>query len=302
MAHIIPNLFIIGAMKAGTSSLHEYLHEHPQIFMALAGTPMKEISYFAPHKTDLGLWWGEGCEQPGLDWYLELFKKATNVEYAGETSVLYTARPWIEGCEKRIYRFNPNAKIIYILRDPVERAISHYWYNVQGGTEVYSPLKAFKKSEEYVARSDYAMQIIPYFSVFSPEQILILTLEDLRDDPQTELRKIFEWLKVNPNVPIDTSRRFNVAQSTVKQTRLGFSRIDLLMKHWRWKRVEPKLPKFIPTCLRSITYRKVDKIDVDIRPAIGYLRSVLTKKNDYLVKLLGRTFPKWSTLYGTAST
>src|SRR5262245_27750477 len=95
---LFPNLFIIGAMKAGTSSLHEYLHQHPEIFMSR----FKEPQYFAPHTTRLGFKWGQGnpCPEPGIDWYRRLFRDAGDVKYAGESSTSYTCRPIHCGCER----------------------------------------------------------------------------------------------------------------------------------------------------------------------------------------------------------
>src|SRR5262249_14086468 len=155
-----PNLFIIGAMKAGTSSLHEYLHQHPEIFMAR----FKEPQYFAPHTTRSGHRWGQGnpYPEPGHGWYLRLFARAGHVKYAGGSSGSYTARPWVAGCEKRIWEFNPEARLIYILRDPIERTVSHYWHFVLDGREDRDMLPAVRRNPEYVARSYYAMQLQPY--------------------------------------------------------------------------------------------------------------------------------------------
>ena len=294
-----PNLFIIGAMKAGTSSLHEYLNRHPEIFMGNPGGKgaMKEVSYFAPHYTDLGVPWGEGHEQPGLDWYLELFSSAGKVKYAGEASVLYSARPWIEGCEKRIHRFNSAARIVYILRDPVERAISHYWYSVRGGLETLPILSAMKRSKEYVDRSDYAMQLKPYVETFGFNQVFVLTLEELHNDSNQILTQLFEWLGVDSSISIDTTEKVNVGKAVIRQTRHGLARLDLMMKHWRWKQLEPKLPGFVPRLLQSITYRQVHKESVDTQPAKNYLRPILQQRTEELVHLLGREFPCWSTLY-----
>ena len=104
-----PNLFIIGAMKAGTSSLHEYLHQHPEIYMSR----FKEPQYFAPHVTREGFAWGQGHQhpEPGVDWYLRLFKDAGDVRYAGESSVSYTAHPHFPDCARRIHEFNPDSRL-----------------------------------------------------------------------------------------------------------------------------------------------------------------------------------------------
>ena len=169
-----PNLFIIGAMKAGTSSLHEYLHLHPEIFMSR----FKEPQYFAPHRTRNGLPWGQGnpCPEPGIDWYLRLFDDAGDVKYAGESSVSYTAVPVLSGCHERIYAFNPEARLIYIMRDPVERTVSHYWHNVAGGWEDRDMLAAVKRLKDYTARSHYAMQLRPYINTFGRDRVHLLTL------------------------------------------------------------------------------------------------------------------------------
>jgi hypothetical protein len=280
-----PNLFIIGAMKSGTSSLHEYLHQHPDIFMAR----MKEPQYFAPHKTRWGQWWGQGhpCPAPGMQWYLDLFKDAGNVKYAGESSVSYTAVPWVTGCEKRIHAFNPDARLIYIMRDPVERALSHYWHFVNDGREDLPALQAIRRKEEYVARSDYVRQLRPYLDTFGREQVYALTLEELETDPAGTMRHLFTWLEVDPGVGV-TIERFNVGKSQMRQTRRHLVPLDTMLKHWRWKRLEPYMPGAVPQFLKRITYRPIERGSVATEDAADYLRQVLAPKVRELSVLLGR--------------
>ena len=289
-----PNLFIIGAMKSGTSSLHEYLHQHPDIFMAR----MKEPQYFAPHTTRWGQRWGQGqpYPQPGMQWYLDLFRDAGDVRYAGESSVSYTAVPWVSECEKRIHAFNPDARLIYIMRDPVERALSHYWHFVNDGREDLSPLKAVKRKEEYVARSDYVRQLTPYLATFGRDQIFALTLEELEAAPAEWMRRIFEWLGVHTDVPIEI-RRFNVGRSRLTQTRRHMVPLDTLLKHWRWKRLERILPSAVPRALRAMVYRPVDRDAISTAAAAEYLREVLQPKTRALSAMLGREFPDWRTTF-----
>lgn len=299
MKTCFPNLFVIGAMKAGTSSLHEYLHVHPDIFMANAGraTKMKEISYFAPHRTPLGVPWGEGHPNPGLSWYLGLFSEAQSVQYAGETSVLYAARPRISGCELRIHRFNPHARIIYILRDPVERAISHYWWKVRGGFESRSLLPAMRSGEDYLARSHYAMQLAPYLETFGMDQVYVLTLEMLHSRPLNTLWQLFDWLGVQKDIIIDTTNRFNVGQPATRRTRKGMMFFHMMMQHWRWRQSEPRLPATVLRLLRKCTYGRVCKETIDHRPAVDFLRPILQRYTQTLAELLQREFPEWKTLY-----
>lgn len=294
-----PNLFIIGAMKSGTSSLHEYLHQHPDIFMAR----MKEPQYFAPHTTRWGQRWGQGqpYPQPGMQWYLDLFRDAGNVSYAGESSVSYTAVPWVTGCEKRIHAFNRDARLIYIMRDPVERALSHYWHFVNDGREDLPPLQAVRRREEYVARSDYVRQLTPYFETFGRDQIFAFTLEELEADPDGSMRRIFAWLGVRADVPV-AIERFNVGRSRLKQTRRHFTFLDTMLKHWRWKRLEAHLPDAVPRALRAIVYRTVDRQAGSTEAATDYLRAVLQPKTRALAALLGREFPDWRTTLGGSAT
>ena len=289
-----PNLFIIGAMKSGTSSLHEYLHQHPDIFMAR----MKEPQYFAPHKTRWGQRWGQGqpYPQPGMQWYLDLFRDAGDVRYAGESSVSYTAVPWVSECEKRIHAFNPDARLIYIMRDPVERALSHYWHFVNDGREDLSPMQAVKRKEEYVARSDYVRQLTPYLATFGRDQIFAFTLEELEAAPAEWMRRIFEWLGVQTHVPIEI-RRFNVGRSRLTQTRRHMVPLDTLLKHWRWKRLERILPAAVPRALRAMVHRPVDREAISTATAAEYLREVLQPKTRALSALLGREFPDWRTTF-----
>jgi hypothetical protein len=291
-----PNLFIIGAMKSGTSSLHEYIHQHPQVFMAR----MKEPQYFAPHSTRWGQRWGQGnpYPAPGMGWYLDLFKDAGDVRYAGESSVSYTAVPWVSGCERRIHAFNPDARLIYVMRDPVERAISHYWHFVVDGREDLDPLAAVQRREEYVARSDYPRQLSPYFATFPPEQIYALTLEELEARPAETLRGIFAWLGVDPDAVQVTIERFNVGRTDVWQTRRHLVPLDTLSKHWRWTRIERRLPAAVPRMIKAAVHRRVDRTRTSTADAEEYLRGRLRPTVPRLREMLKRDFPEWRTTLG----
>ncbi|MDA8347687.1 MAG: sulfotransferase, partial [Pseudomonadota bacterium] len=146
-----PNLFIIGAMKSGTTSLHEYLDTHPQIAMSRE----KEPGYFVE---ELSL-------RKGEDWYLSLFEQDARYQYVGESSTHYTKLPLYRGVPERLFRFNPDARLIYIMRDPFDRVISHYWHavrDVHHGGELRPLLKAVQECPDYLCFSDYAMQLEPY--------------------------------------------------------------------------------------------------------------------------------------------
>lgn len=295
-AMTFPNLFVIGAMKAGTSSLHEYLHQHPAIFMSR----FKEPQYFAPHRTRWGQAWGEGnCyPEPGMDWYLRLFADAADAKYAGESSVSYTAVPWMTGCHERIHAFNPDARLIYLMRDPVERTVSHYWHFVADGREDRDMLTAVQRDVEYVSRSNYVLQIKPYLEKFGHDQVYLLSLEELTERPRATFGNLFHWLGVDPEFPIEVGKKFNIGNPVLRQTRRGRVFLDTFLKSWRWKRMEAHVPRFLPRMVERMTYRTVRRRASEAQAAVRYLRPILQEHTQALAELVGRGFPEWKTLYG----
>ena len=190
-----PNLFIIGAMKAGTSSLHEYLHQHPNIFMSR----FKEPQYFSGTSMLRTMAAGKpGATPPSeFDCYLKLFQDAGSVSYAGESSTNYAKEPVVSGCAERIWEFNPHAHIIYIMRDPVARTLSHYWYYVAGRFETRTLARTIAEDVQYTAYSDYVRQLEPYWRRFGMESVYPLTFEDLLQTPEAIMRQLFCWLAVD---------------------------------------------------------------------------------------------------------
>jgi len=160
-----PNLFIIGAMKSGTSSLHAYLDAHPDIFMSR----QKEPGYFLKEFT-----WGRG-----EDWYLSLFEGGESCRYRGESSTHYTKLPRFQGAAERLAEHCPDARLIYLMRDPIERIISHYWHMVMSHDEDRPMLEAVRNNPQYLHVSHYSMQLEPWFARFPRERILTMTFEAL---------------------------------------------------------------------------------------------------------------------------
>lgn len=180
MNNRLPNLLIIGAMKSGTSSLHDYLNLHPDIFMS----EPKEIHYYAD-----GTYLVKSRE-----WYTSFFK--TNKKIAGTTPQSYTKchNKYYQSIPQRIYEDTPDAKLIYIVRDPIKRYASHILesYHCDSPTDVrYS-----QESENYLKTSMYGMQLKAYLKYFDKKQIHVLALEDLNQHKLKELNKIFQFLEV----------------------------------------------------------------------------------------------------------
>jgi hypothetical protein len=219
-----PNFFIVGAAKSGTTSLWMYLKQHPEVYMPQA-IEHKEPAFF--------------CDIYGykdFDTYLSLFTEAKDKKAIGEASHAYLTSPesaaWIQ-------KFYPHAKIIIILRNPVERAYSLYNWMIGAGYEwIYPFEKALIVEEErlkdsyfkhhnpeyfynylYFNSGLYASQIERYFQLFSGEQIKVLLFEDLKNNPVTTTQNIYNFLEVNSSfIPqVDIHNRAHTPYSALAQ-------------------------------------------------------------------------------------
>lgn len=294
-----PNLFLVGSMKSGTSSLHSYLGSHPSIFMV----PMKEPTHFVDgaelKPVSPGLWeagiWRDRAQ------YLDMFADAGNANVVGESSTNYSKLPQITGVAQRIAEFNPSARILYIMRDPIERSISHYWHMVKWHNESREILRAMQQDPSYRQVSHYSLQLAPYFECFAREQIKTLTLENLKADPVGTMRELFEWLGVAPTggtTKLGPAK--NVTTREVSQARGGG--ILQRIKHSRaWDTVGPLVPKSIREIGNRLSERRVDRQQIDTRKVVEYLRPLQQAETIELVGLLGREFHEWQTLRPTVA-
>jgi hypothetical protein len=282
-----PNLFVIGAMKSGTTSLHEYLNTHPQIAMS----KWKEPAFFIEELT-----W-----RRGEDWYLSLFESDGRYRYLGESSTHYTRLPVFQGVAERLYRFNPDARLIYIMRNPFDRIVSHYWHNTQirdfrrGGGEPRSLLKAVREDPQYLAFGDYATQLAPYISLFGRGALYALTFEALVQDPQRELNHIYQWLGLPPH-PLGEQRAQAHNQRPKGITGAAGAGILYRIRFSNaWHRAAPYFPAWVKEWAKGRAYRAADdgrpaKDIARLRVEIGELQQ---RQIDSLRQLLNRDFPEW---------
>ena len=180
----LPNLIVIGGLKCGTTSLHHYLNLHPEIAMSRP----KELNFFVRE-----LNW-----ELGLDWYRGHFDPAKAVR--GETSPHYTNRPRFEGVAERIGEaLEPDARFICMVRNPIDRLLSHYLHNVGGGYESRELAEAVSEpAAAYVQRGLYAFQLEPYLETFGLERILVVSREELGSARDATVRRVFEFCGVDP--------------------------------------------------------------------------------------------------------
>ena len=192
-----PSFIIVGAQKSGTTSLYHWLNQHPQISMSQSEEP----HYFDREQ-----------DYPNLSWYLSQFipNKAAQMGKPlkfGEKTPIYCYWPTAIA---RIHAFDPAMKLIMILRNPVDRAISQYWMGFQRGTETLSMKAAFAREQKriqengsvslrhhsYLSRGYYYAQLARIYSFFTYEQVFVGRFEDLVKNPQLTMDEIFDFLEV----------------------------------------------------------------------------------------------------------
>lgn len=176
---MLPNFLCIGAAKSGTSWLHVCLEEHPDICIPVR---MKETNFFA-----------ENYEK-GFSWYESLFDHYCGETAVGEVSPNYMARPV---AAKRIYLWNPDVRLICLLRNPIERAYSHYCMRLRAGTASEDLDSEIMPGSFYVNYGLYFRQISLFLEFFSKTQVGIFLYDDLKQDPRRFLSEIYSFLDVN---------------------------------------------------------------------------------------------------------
>lgn len=183
---MLPNLVVIGAAKCGTTSLHAYLDAHPEISMSRE----KELHFFVERKN-----W-----ERGLGWYESQFDSAAPVR--GESSPGYSAFPLYQGVVERMSETIPHARLVYLVRDPVERIVSHYTHRTVNWPEMGTLEQALADAhvrEWLVTPSRYWLQLERYLMRFPAEQILVVDSDELRASRAEVLARIFAFLGVEPS-------------------------------------------------------------------------------------------------------
>jgi Sulfotransferase domain len=274
----LPNLIVIGAQKCGTSGLHYYLGLHPEIAMS---TP-KELNFFIAERN-----WDRGVE-----WYRRHFDAGASVR--GESSPNYTAYPHHAGVPERMHSLLPEARLILLVRDPVERIAAHWVHNYAKRREKGDvAATVMHPNTTYVLRSQYHMQLRQFLNHYPREQILILDQDDLRHRRGHTLTEIFSFLGVDPEFehPGFTRERHRTGRKH-RATKLGLRAERLGLRLFGGK-----LPRGFWFAERVFFLRR--PIDVphapDIREALSpEVITVLREDADRLRDLTGRSFDHWS--------
>jgi hypothetical protein len=207
------------------------------------------------------------------------------------------------GVPEKIRQFNPDARFIYIMRDPVERAISHYWHMVRRKGEWRSILGATKEEPQYCDVSYYAMQLSPFINLFGRGRINVLTLEELTSRPNETMKVLWTWLNVDCSVEATgVDQPENVTPEIVAMSTL-FGVHHRLRQLRIVRSLVPRLPYSIRQILKmAFDWSRDRQIGEQLKRQKLSNRSIQTRQTEELVQLVGRDFPEWTTLYGTRET
>ena len=283
----LPTFFIIGAPKAGTTSLHNYLSEHPQIQMSA----VKEPNFFAPHLNPVD----EQRRITQLDQYEQLFDPAVAVR--GEASTPYAEYPLRQGVPERIRDRVPEAKFIYVVRDPVERTISHYNHMVASEGERRSLEQALGDLSDprspSICASLYGLQLELYLRQFPQERLMVVDQADLLNDRRSTLRRIFGFLEVDEGFDSQLFDDEFLKTSERHTYPPGFaSFVELhLIPRLRW--LPPKVRRTLRLSVERTIFPplQTSEPDEDLRAS---LREYFSSEAQRLRELTGEKFPSWS--------
>ncbi len=243
----LPDFFVLGVAKGGTTSLHHYLRQHPALFLPYE----KELHFFDADAEQFS---------SGLDQYLRYFSDAGS-RRAGDATPSYFRNVDVAGDRMQQLYGDASPHFLLLLRDPVERAYSHYLHNVSEGREPLSFKEALEAEQAdpdpkrqawkaYFTDGVYADTLAKWFALFPPERFLVLRSAELAHTPEASLRRIFQFLGVDPTVDVDTDVHLNRTgeqQSRALGRILSYlpSRLRSLTRRWTPEPVRLRVEQFI---------------------------------------------------------
>jgi hypothetical protein len=276
----LPNLVVIGAAKSGTTSLHRYLDLHPDVAMS----KIKELKFF-----DRENW------RDDVAWYRSQFDPSAPVR--GESSPTYTVNPYYGPVPERMAALIPDARLVYVVRDPLDRLIAHWieWVHVFHERRTFAEsLRDYDSpSNPYTAASRYATQLDRFDEFFDEQQLLVLDQVDLRDDREATLNAVFGFVGLGP-LPDSSGldELHNVREEKRWPSRAGLVLADLGVAQQLRDRAR-RLPPAMRRPLKRLGTRPVERPQLD--PVLhAELEAYLREDADRLRARTGRSFAHWA--------
>ncbi|MCF8308550.1 MAG: sulfotransferase domain-containing protein [Bacteroidales bacterium] len=306
-----PNFFIIGAAKAGTTSLYEYLKQHPDIYFS----PVKEPNYFSTdiqvahfsntYKKNTFLDTETYFSKKNLEplqlafvrkpeHYRRLFEDVSGEKAVGEASTSYL---YSSVAAENIKMYNPRAKVVAILRNPMERAVSHYQMALRYGhtrlgfrqaieTDMNKNPKGWGISELYIELGLYYQQLKRYFDLFPAENIKVLLLDDFKEDPQRTVKDCQRFLGVKEITPnaYEIYNKARIPRFKLFNKFITESGIKKLLKK--------QLPGRVQEKLKDRLFSEGEELDVT-KEDIVFLKTIYREDIEKTSRLINRDLSAW---------
>ena len=283
------DFFIVGAPKAGTTSLYHYLNEHLEIEMS----SQKEPDYFSDEALKRQGMYYRKNRIDNLEKYHDLFTNKA-VKLRGEASVSYL---FYDDVPQKIKDYNQKSKIIIMLRNPVDRAFSHYLMDYRLGLVSDSFESIIKKKskhknaklfyQQYIDVSEYARQVSGYLDVFDKENILFIDYEDFKNDVSAVVDDAYIFLGVNDDFQPNLKKKhnkYNMPKNSIIRFIYSFVSFRKFLTNI--------VPKFIVKWLRNLLFKSDKKPDLS-NDTRKFLASYFKDDVDYLSVLLNKNYSKW---------
>jgi hypothetical protein len=283
----LPNFIIAGVPRAGTTSLVGYLRQHPQIFMA-EGEP--RFFLHNPDPTDTSEVYDLKIDVRSLPEYEALFEGVTDEKAIGEKTPFYIYAP---GAMGRIKATLPDVRLVFSLRNPIERAYSSYWLAVRNGQDVGSVEEFLTPSSDYIATGYYYAYLCRWYQTFDPARIKVVIFDDLKQSPQAVFQDLCRFLEVDDGVVLaDTTAKNAGAKPS---NRALAKTIKGIRSSAVFETIRPMIPKAWREPLKQMeakNYEKPPAIDKDL---VARLRPLFEDDIRQLEGLLGRDLSVWRT-------
>ena len=289
-----PNFLVIGAMKSGSSSLYEFLNQHPDIFMSYP----KEPEFFANDKN----------YSKGFEFYEKFFSGYQGQKRIGEASTSYSNYIGLEKTIKRIHQFNKNMKLIYIIRNPIARAYSAYFWRVR---QLYEKLKfeqaldleekrknnALLDAFSYKRMGLYFQIISKYLEFFDLENLHVVLLDDLINSQEETCNGVFEFLNIEKFqvTPIEKKQqnpsgysKNKFIQKIIGQPNKLRNSVEFVMNHTVGEKTKHRIyHSVIDRNIQEFTYPPMKESTFD------YLSDYYKEDIQNLEKFLNRDLSNW---------
>ena len=283
------DFFIVGAPKAGTTSLYHYLSEHPQVEMS----SQKEPDYFSDKAIhEQGMYYAKNRVDT-LDKYESLFVQKESVVY-GEASVSYL---FYENVAEDIKKYNPNAKIIIMLRDPIERAFSHYLMDYRLGLisvsfeKVLAKISKLKNAhlfyQQYIELGKYTTQIQRYLDSFEQESILFIDYDDFKKNVPETVNQVYSFLNISTDFTANINTKYN-ASTMPKNKIIRFIYSFVFLR----KILTFLFPVYLVRNIRDFLFKADEKPEL-LKETRNQLRKIFNDDIRILEEVLGKDYSKW---------